>query len=179
MRQMLRQMLEDRFALRVHHEIRDMPVYELLVARSDGRLGPNLKPAQIDYRPFLTGQRPMSEAPVLKREDGSFPRCARVITLTMQGFHPWMNGAPVSELLRLIEGTVKRTVIDKTGLSGVFDIDLTYITPDMPGARGKDNAIDGPSLMTALSEQLGLRLESADGPVEVVVIDAASPPTQN
>jgi uncharacterized protein (TIGR03435 family) len=76
-----------------------------------------------------------------------------------------------------------RTVVDKTGLTGVYDIELTY-TPDpdtgqqlAPGQPPAD--LSGPSLFTAMQEQLGLKLEGGKGPVEVIAIDSAEKPTAN
>jgi uncharacterized protein (TIGR03435 family) len=69
-------------------------------------------------------------------------------------------------------------VIDKTGLSGKYDFDLTW-TPIPPSAASPSEAPDGPSIFTALTEQLGLRLESKKGPVEVLVIDSAERPSKN
>ena len=90
----------------------------------------------------------------------------------------------------LLSRLVNRTVVDKTGLAGNFDIDLTF-TPDQPArapgappdqpirANGVDIDPNGPSLFTALQEQLGLKLDSQKGPVDVVVIDSVEHPTED
>ena len=76
-------------------------------------------------------------------------------------------------------GQVQRAVIDRIGLTGTWDIDLTF-SPDggvaAPAAAPQDS---GPSLFTALQEQLGLRLEPSTGPVQVLVIDRIERPTEN
>ena len=77
---------------------------------------------------------------------------------------------------RLIE-PLGRPVIDQTGLTGAFDVDLTFL-PDNP-AIDPSNALNLPSLTSALREQLGLRLESARAPIEVLVIDRIQPPADN
>jgi uncharacterized protein (TIGR03435 family) len=68
-----------------------------------------------------------------------------------------------------------RTVVDKTGLTGIYDIDLTW-TPDSTVASTE---LSGPSLFTAIQEQLGLKLEAGKGPVEVIVVDSAEKPSAN
>jgi len=65
-----------------------------------------------------------------------------------------------------------RTVVDKTGLSGAYDIELTYAPDPIPGQPDSEPA--GPSLFTAIREQLGLKLEAGKGPVEVIVVDSAA-----
>jgi len=74
-------------------------------------------------------------------------------------------------LTRFLSGQVGRTIIDQTGLSGKYDLTLTY-APEM-------GDLSGPSLFTALQEQLGLKLESGKGPVDVVVVDSAERPSEN
>jgi len=88
----------------------------------------------------------------------------------------------VSALSQSMPG-LGRIVVDRTGLSGTFDVDLTW-APDIaqaPALQGTSQpaSSDGPSLTTALEEQLGLRLVRADGPVEIVVIDSVTLPTPN
>jgi len=88
-------------------------------------------------------------------------------------------------LTNLLPRFVNRVVIDRTGLTGVFDFELMWtpapgewVAPPLPGGAGAPPA-DGPSLFTALNEQLGLKLESTRGPVEILVIDRAQMPTVN
>ena len=90
---------------------------------------------------------------------------------------PRLNGQPLSGLIRTLEATLQRRVVDKTGLQGNYDIELTYL--DERFQRQGADASGGPALFTALQEQLGLKLESARGPVQILVIDSASEPTVN
>ena len=93
----------------------------------------------------------------------------------------------MAQLAGALSGTAQRVVIDKTGLIGYYDINLIYTpTPDQvpqgpppPGVEPPPIDPNGPSLFTALQEQLGLKLQDQRGPVEVVVIDAVEAPTEN
>ena len=97
------------------------------------------------------------------------------------------GGTTMSGFAEAIAGTAQRVVIDKTGLTGYYDIALTYTpTPEQmpqgpapPGAQPPPIDPDGPSFFTAIQEQLGLKLENQRGPVEVVVIDSIQQPTEN
>ena len=88
----------------------------------------------------------------------------------------------MSHVARYLQPLLRRAVVDRTGLFGKFDLDLTFATESVPGllVPSEDpQATDGSALTTAIHEQLGLRLVSARGPVEVLVIDKAEPPTSN
>jgi uncharacterized protein (TIGR03435 family) len=175
MRPLLRNLLEDRFALKAHLETRELPTYELVMARSDRRLGPKITPAAVDCTPFLTGQRPMQESP-RDRDDG-FPLCSSGASMGGGMITPRLNGQPLSGLIRTLEATLQRRVVDKTELKGNYDIELTYVDEQFQ-RQGVDTA-KGPALFTALQEQLGLKLEAARGQVEVLVVDSVSEPTTN
>ena len=90
---------------------------------------------------------------------------------------PRLNGQPLSNLIRTLEATLQRRVVDKTALQGNYDIELTYV--DERFQRQGADASAGPALFTALQEQLGMKLQAARGPVEVLVIDSVSEPTTN
>jgi uncharacterized protein (TIGR03435 family) len=89
--------------------------------------------------------------------------------------HNTGRAVSVSMIAALLEGSVGRNVFDRTGLAGKFDVDLQW-TPDQPWQPGD---LNGPSIFTAVREQLGLKLESTKGPVDVLVIDRAEQPTAN
>jgi bla regulator protein blaR1 len=156
---MLRSLLEDRFRLTVHRETRDMPIYALVVARSDGRLGPRLRRPTSDYcaRQFEAAGKPGAAPP----PEGS-PVCG------INGSNNALTAGsfPLSAFASFLAGQARRIVVDRTGLNGVWDFDLKWSPPDTPNADP-----DHPSIFTALEEQLGLRLDAATGPVEVLVID--------
>jgi uncharacterized protein (TIGR03435 family) len=152
---MKRGLLAERFKLATHWEQRDLPVYELVLAHKDGRLGPGLRP-----RPDC--------APGEVRETGDAP-CGGILVgpgrVTVRG-----QGVP--------RFARDRIVIDKTGLEGNFDVDLEY-TP-APGEFppfGPPPPADAPALPVALQEQLGLRLQPSRARVDVLVVDRAEQPT--
>jgi len=150
---MLRAMLADRFALQVRQEVRERPVYALTLARRDGRLGTQLRrsDAECPNGPGTCGVQMDNGA--LKSKSITMPRLAAELSF------------------------VGRKVIDRTGLSGAFDVSVEW-TPDAPaaGAAPPDSL---PSIFTALQEQLGLKLEPSTGPVDVVTIVRAERPRPN
>lgn len=171
---MVRALLEERFKLTVHREPREIPIYALVRARADGRLGPELKPSATDCEALRAARRkggPPSEPP----KPGERPQCgARVLAGELIA-----GGQPLLELVSLLSGTVGRSVVDRTGLKGTYDIYLKW-TPDLVRQRAagetvRINGVDfdpsGPSIFTALQEQLGLKLESERGTVDALVID--------
>ena len=93
----------------------------------------------------------------------------------------------MSQLAASLSGLAQRVVVDKTGLTGLFDVDLSFTPapdqlppgPPPPGAQPPAIDPDGPTLLTALQEQLGLKLEPRRGSVDVVVIDSIEQPTEN
>jgi uncharacterized protein (TIGR03435 family) len=180
MRELVRRMIEDRFALKSHVETRERPVFRLMMARSDGRLGPKIKEAAMDCRPFLTGARPMAESP---KDPAGFPSCSQGVrrepadlSIANGVVTPRLNGQPLSALVRRLEGMLRRRVIDDTGLKSLYDIELSYPENAVIQVPGTD---DPPSLFTIIQEQLGMRLVGARGPADVLVVDSAQEPTAN
>jgi uncharacterized protein (TIGR03435 family) len=162
-RQMLQRLLADRFKLAVHRETRDMPVYALVKARADGRLGERLKPSEVDCSTVRAGGLPPAAKP------GQPQPCMMI-------FGPGRlvsSGMTVTQLAEMgLARSVLRPVIDRTELTGGYTWTLEWAPDDDP-----DGNANLPSLMTALVEQLGLKLEPARGSVEVLVIDHVEPPT--
>jgi uncharacterized protein (TIGR03435 family) len=165
---MLRTLLADRFKLRVHTETKDQQVYALVLARPDGRLGPKLKPAPQECGPPAREGGPAA-APV--RPCGMNMNSSGM-SATLTGI-----GQPMSRLASTLAGYgVDEMIVDRTGLTGNFDIELQWTPENLRSAAAAVGG-DGSSLFTALQEQLGLKLESSRGPVEYLVIDSAEPPT--
>jgi uncharacterized protein (TIGR03435 family) len=176
---LVQRLLADRFGLRVHRETRELPIYDLVFARADHRLGPKLNVAAIDCTPFQNGQRPMAESPTVTVDGHERPRCMSGITFGAGVSSPFLDGVPIVRLTEQLERSLNRPVIDKTGLTGVFDIELKFADESLPPAFRGTQPPDAPALLTAVTEQLGLKLESSKGPVELLVIDAVQHPSEN
>ena len=164
---MMRSLLEERFKLATHSETREMPIYELVMARPDRRLGPKLQASSVDCEAMRgrgRGGPPPEPPPPSER-----PLCGiRFSPASLAG-----GGMPMAQFARVLSQAVQRVVVDRTGLTGNFDFDLAW-TPDQM-ARGADAT--GASIFTAVQEQLGLKLEATRGPVDVLVIDRVEHPT--
>jgi uncharacterized protein (TIGR03435 family) len=170
---MLQTLLEDRFQLRMHRETREVPAYVLTVARGGAKLT-SAKPGCIE---------PGSTKPVPAPAPGAIVsnRCGnnRLSTVTP----PNMTWQGVSIDMRQIASTLagyfRRPVVDRTGLTGYFDVQID-LPPLQPVAAADAGALDqGVSVFTVLQEQLGLRVEEGRGPADVLVIDRIERPTEN
>jgi uncharacterized protein (TIGR03435 family) len=167
MNTMIQGVLTDRFDLTVHRERRELPVYALVLARRDGRLGVGLRPATLDCESIAA--KPLNSGAAQADDAACTPRLG-LTRLKAAGFR---MSSLASGLMRILD----RPVIDKTGLSAPFDIELSW-TPDftmLPDGVAPQNLPPGPTIFAALEEQLGLRLVSDRAPVEVLVIDRISP----
>jgi uncharacterized protein (TIGR03435 family) len=147
---MVRSLLADRFGLKVHHEIRMLPIYELVVAKG----GPKMK-----------------ESHATETNTNGIGRLTA-------------HGMPTADLTLLLTLSVNRMVIDKTGLPGQYDFELKW-TPDSWGPAAEEfswmlpESVSGPSIFTAIQEQLGLKLKPTKGPVDVLLIDHIERPSEN
>jgi len=174
---MVQSLIEDRFQLKMHRETKELPVYELVVAKSGSKL--KLSEDQSPIRPPERGSPP----PPPPQRGGPMPRGS----MRMGRGDLEANGVPMFNFIQTLSQQLGRPVIDKTELKGFYDIHLQW-TPELgqgplipggpePPPPPPDNS--GPSIFTAVQEQLGLRLESARGPVEVLMIDSVQKPTEN
>ncbi len=180
----IRALLADRFGLIVHNETKEMPIYALVVARTDGKLGPEMKKSETDCAAMAgaRGRGPGGPPPPGPPAPGQPMPCG--IRIGMGNLV--MGGASISQFANSLGMFAGRLVFDKTGLTGGWDLNLTWTPDNMPqrppGApEPPGGAIDpnGPSLFTALQEQLGVKLDWQRGPVDVLVIDKADHPTPN
>jgi uncharacterized protein (TIGR03435 family) len=176
---MIRALLADRFKLAVHNETQQLPIYALALARGDGRLGPNLHRSETDCNALLAAARGRGALPPASQPGEPMPCGMRIGPGAMS-----MGAASLSQFANSLSMFVGRVVLDRTGLTGMFDANLTW-TPDQmpqrpPGAP-EPPPIDpnGPSIFTAVQEQLGLKLDSQKGPVDVLVIDRVEHPVEN
>jgi len=167
---MMRSLLEERFKLKAHRETRELPIYELVVARADRRLGPEMRQPAVDCDAAIAAGIPPPRQPGEPPPCGLMAGPARTIA----------GGATMQQLAANLTVRLERLVFDKTGLTGRFAFTLAF-TPDRMPTEAPPPGIppidpNGPSLVTALQEQLGLKLEPARGPVDVLVIDRVEHP---
>lgn len=187
-RQMMKNLLRDRFNLRARTETREVDVYALVLANSDGRLGPG-----------LTRTSPECEATIEARKKGGAPpagppdfqaiRKQTFCGMSMMGSSAngasnySMGGVTLDRLVSQISGEMRGPAIDRTGLTGLFDILLEYTSQSRQAtpiaAPDLTRDVPPPSFRDALQEQLGLRLQIEKGPLEVVVIDSIERPSEN
>lgn len=163
----MRALLAERFKLKVRRETREMDIYALVMARADGKPGPALKPSTQDCAAAAAAARRGAPPP---GPGGSQPFCGMFGSPGTLRF----GGLPLSQFANGLAGQAGRYVVDRTGLLGSWEFELTFA----PEQRGLPPGVDAPaadpnapSLFTALQEQLGLKLEPAKGPVEVLVVD--------
>jgi uncharacterized protein (TIGR03435 family) len=178
--QLLRVLLADRFKLKTHTETRELPLYDLVVTRSDGRLGPEMKSSTSDCA--KADQVAAAQGAALAQGDvASFvgkPRPCSVSTDTSGGPLNLMmrgDGQEMKQIVEILSQCTGRAVRDKTGLTGRYDfamkLDLQMVLAlakrmgaNVPAAAANIPQSDGSSLTTALNEQLGLKLESTRAP---------------
>ena len=189
MRLMMRSLLADRFRLAAHHEIRQLPVYALLVDQP-GKLGPLLQkhPDEVPCpdTPMPPSPPPLGPPQVL---DARFPpACGGFVNMAPSAPGRIRAGARevsmgfIADSLTGGLGGLDRPIWDRTDLPGKFDVAIEFV-PQTNGSSplGPNFRPDptGPSLVQALKEQLGLRLEAQTGPVDVLVLDYVEPLSPN
>lgn len=160
----LQAMLRDRFKLDAVLETRERPIYALRIARSDGQLGPNLVRSAFECLADFEQQKRLIDSGV-KGAHGERP-CSMRSQRDVISF----AGQPITNLLSFIPAD--RVVQDRTGLIGPVDLTLTW-------TNSGDPVSDQASMYSAIRDQLGLRLESATAPLDVLVIKSVSRPTPN
>jgi uncharacterized protein (TIGR03435 family) len=172
---MLQKILEDRFRLRTRREVREVPVFQLTVAVAGAKL-----------QPFTPGScvpiDPASEEVPPPRLPPGQRYCGRFVEPKPPNLELEAEGATLDEFINMfLSGTpyIGRRVIDKTGIAGRFNIRLEFAPPRPEGDPAALADAVGSSIFTALQEQLGLRLQPARGPAEVLVIEGAERPTEN
>ena len=159
---MVQNLLADRFRLVAHKETREMPIYALTFARADHSLGPKLHASATDC------QKEVSAAIARTGRVPGGPNSPLLCGIRSIPGHFELNAAALGSFARTLAPLAGRSIVDKTGLTGVYDAELTW-----------NDSEEGPSLFTAIQEQLGLKLESQRGPVDVLVIDSVEHPTED
>lgn len=188
LRQMMRSLLADRFSLAVHYETREVPVLAFVLVKP-GKLGPQLRQHQDDAPCPTNPSAQPGQAPSPLTIAGGYPAlCGGILGLPASVPGRMRIGARnvtlpfVADSLGAAPGQ-GRPLIDRTGLTGTFDFTLEW-TPDRQGAQppGADAAPDPSTALSfeeALREQLGIRLESRKGPVEMLIVDHIEHPSEN
>ena len=168
---LLRTLLGERFKLRTHTEMRELPAYVLTLARRDRRLGPQIRPTQAD----CSGTTQLTAAEVRAQARDGWPPCGMAFTVSFVD----SSGAGLKTRLRrsaiamkdfatTLQTNVDRPVVDRTGLDGLFDLEYSFA---QPGSTAIADA-NQPLFLVALEEQLGLKLEAQRTEVPVLVIDS-------
>jgi bla regulator protein blaR1 len=170
--------LEDRCRLKFHYEKRNLQVYTLGVARD----GPKLKeanPADSDAaKPTSTDRAQEAQLPMM--------------WISQKGMNIKAHDATIESLIQMLSQQLGTTMLDNTGLAGKYDYTLSWMPDEAswqlmglaipgppPGTGGQSQQTAGPSIFTALQEQLGLKAQARKAPVDVVVIDHIEPPSAN
>jgi uncharacterized protein (TIGR03435 family) len=188
---MMQALLRDRFQLKMHVETRELPVYDLVVAKGGSKLQPTA--AAPPAPPPDPGAEPSSPpAPPPPNLSNQLPRKVphgtMMMRMTSTSAEMTVSAGTIDELAQMLTGQRDlggRLIIDKTGLTGKYDYYLNWTPADAEmaaqskGDDGKAPASDAPALFTALQEQLGLKLEPSKGQVQIVVLDSLQPPSPN
>jgi uncharacterized protein (TIGR03435 family) len=193
LRLMLRAMLAERFGFVAHPERRELPMYALTMARPDKRPGPRLVPSGPECAPVRPPEGvPMPPPPpppppgngagpirlIFPKDQPATRRCGSMVA------PGWVSARNItmSEFTGPLAQVLRRPVVDETALTGAFDLDVIFAPEGLGGALvGPSPAAvaDSPSLFTAIQDDLGLKLESRRGPVDVLVVDRVERPTEN
>lgn len=175
---LVRSLLTERFRLKTHDELRELPAYVLTFARGDRRLGAQIRPTQGD----CSGASQLTQAEIRAQARDGWAPCGMSFMTT------FVDSADVALKVRIrrsaitlaqfataLQANVDRPVVDRTGLQGQFDIEYSFAQqPAANAPGGQDN--NQPMLLVALEEQLGLKLESRRTEVPMVVIDSVDRP---
>jgi uncharacterized protein (TIGR03435 family) len=170
---MLQALLEDRFKLKVHRETREGPIFELNVAKSGTKMKRTVEGSCIPRDPMQYPQDP--------KGPGEKPWCFTINVVSSRSTMSTVFdavGTTMAELALRLPGPEQRPIVDKTGLTGMFDFHLEFLRNGGPPPEDPDPAHAAPSIFTAIGA-LGLKLESSKGPVEFLVVDHVEKPSEN
>jgi uncharacterized protein (TIGR03435 family) len=179
MRVMMQSLLADRFKLAVHVETRQAPVFALVLVKP-GKTGPQLRP--------YSGDPPCGDIEALRFSAEGFPNMCGFPRIRRSGAGVRVGSSNVTleyfaDSLYVL-ARLDRPVLDRTGLSGKFNVALSWTQGPLPDAQLPSSAdaqpeTSGPTLQRALEEQLGMKLDSTKGPVQTLVIDHVEEPSPN
>jgi uncharacterized protein (TIGR03435 family) len=182
---LLRTLLASRFSLRTHVETREMPAYALVHARRDKALGPQIRPTQAD----CSRANVLTEPELIASAREGWPPCGQVSAVSsvvktesssMIRIRIRRSGVTMRDFVTTFDVNMGRPVIDRTGLEGRFDMEYSF-APGRSETAAQSAPSPGapPTLLVALEEQLGLKLESERAAVPVLVIDSVERPMDN
>jgi uncharacterized protein (TIGR03435 family) len=198
-RLMLQNLLAERFKMSLHHESKELPMYGLVVAKSGLKMKESAPPPPPtdDGGPKDPGAGYGAPPKLVMGKDGmpQMPKGGggRGMMMSMDGGRARMQatGVPIASLVNMLSNQLSRPVVDETGLTGNYDYTLEFApegghglmggpAPGAGAGGGETNDQAGPNLVTAVQEQLGLKLEAKKGQVDLLVIDRAEKsPTEN
>lgn len=179
-RAMVQHLLVERFGLKIHSEPRDIPAYDLVLARKDGRLGPQLQKSNLDCDKYISDRHPPSgvdaSRPSPVSPTGKRPKC----TITATRRYITGGAQTLAQLAGPLGVMVSRPVVNKTGLKAAYDFDLKWDALGLAvEPAGSQPPSEEPSIFEALKEQLGLKLVPHDEKFDVYVVDQIGPPDAN
>ena len=182
---MLRTLLVDRFRLKARAETRELPAYLLMHARSDRRLGEQIRPTQAD----CTTAKVMTKAELSAVAKDGWPPCGQSVSIAFlmtssdgtegERIRVRRSAIAMRDFATMLQGSVERPVVDRTGLEGMFDVEYAFDPAPSGPANQLAAGANVPVLGVALEEQLGLKLESERAEVPVLVIESVERPTAN
>jgi uncharacterized protein (TIGR03435 family) len=176
---MLQRILADRFALKTHIEKRTVDVYRLVTIRGAGRLGPRLRPASAQCLSELEAAQRVPRAetgPIAFSSDEVGP-CGR--RMTVSETVRVIDATPLATLATTLQFYTRQPVVNRTGLNGIYQYDVEWDASSSRNVDVRVDASEGPTIYSALQEQLGLKLERHRDRIDVLFVDAARLPTAN
>jgi uncharacterized protein (TIGR03435 family) len=170
---MVRTLLAERFRLRAHNETRELPAFVLTLARRDRRLGSQIRATEAD----CTRAMQLTAAEIRAQAAIAWPPCGMVYVVSYLAAAATglenktrvrRSGTSMKDFATTLQTNVDRPVVDRTGLEGRFDVEYSFAAAPATAAAGGNQ----PTLMVALEEQLGLKLEAQRTDVPVLIIDS-------
>jgi uncharacterized protein (TIGR03435 family) len=172
--QMMRTLFAERMKLVAHVEERERDTFALVLARPDGRLGPQLKPSTVDCSPRPAGAAPAPPPPPPAETDIR-NRCG----MSMSATSIVSGGLLMDSLVQSLSGLAGGLVSNKTGLKGFYALELNFSRSGLGAADDQKLGNEPPEFVTALQEQLGLKLQPEKTMVPVLVVDSIERPSEN
>jgi uncharacterized protein (TIGR03435 family) len=167
---MIQNLMKERFKLAVHTEKRDLVTYTLVLARSDGRLGPGLRPPAVDCAARTAALRRGETPPTPPIPAGFQAACDRRVGRRAGLSYLTAAQTGIGGLAAMLQNSIGGPIVDRTGLTALFDIVLEF-APNTALSADPDSPQIGPSVLTAVQDQLGLKLVQEKAPTDVLVID--------